>query len=149
MRILSICLSALALSNVTGFAQISAPNSRVSSTSLAANGGVVITGSAGGVGWAYAGEFMERGYDVVICDVKDCTTAAAALIQKHPTGGKVFHTKCDVSDSASVAKLVDFAKENLGTVTQWINNAGVNGGRRALVDVSYAQVEMVVKVSEI
>jgi len=147
MRILSICVAALALSNVTGFAPISAPNSRVSSTSLAANGGVVITGSAGGVGWAYAGEFMERGYDVVICDVRDCTTAAAALKQKHPNGGQVFHTKCDVSDSASVAKLSDFAKKNLGTVTQWINNAGVNGGRRALVDVTVEQVEMVVKVN--
>jgi len=146
MRILSLCLSALALSNVTGFAPISAPNSRPSSTSLFANGGVVITGSAGGVGWAYAGEFMERGYDVVICDVKDCTVAAAALEKKHK-GAKVFHTKCDVSDSKSVAALAEFAKKNLGTVTHWINNAGVNGGRRALTEVPISQVEMVVKVN--
>jgi NAD(P)-dependent dehydrogenase (short-subunit alcohol dehydrogenase family) len=32
------------------------------------DGGVVITGS-GGVGFAYAGRFMDRGCDVVICDV--------------------------------------------------------------------------------
>lgn len=146
MRIIGLCLSALALSNVNGFAPNSAANSRPSSTSLFANGGVVITGSAGGVGWAYAGEFMDRGYDVVICDVKDCTAAAAALEQKHK-GAKVFHTQCDVSDSDSVQKLADFAKENLGTVTHWINNAGVNGGRRALTDVPISQVELVVKVS--
>jgi len=107
---------------------------------------VVITGSAGGVGWAYAGEFMDRGCDVVICDVKDCTVASAALEQKHK-GGKVFHTQCDVSDSESVQNLAKFAKENLGTVTHWINNAGVNGGRRDLRDVSYSQVELVVKVN--
>jgi len=146
MRTFSFCLSALALSSVAGFAPISAPNSRPSSTSLFANGGVVITGSAGGVGWAYAGEFMDRGCDVVICDVKDCTVAAAALEQKHK-GGKVFHTQCDVSDSESVQNLAKFAKENLGTVTHWINNAGVNGGRRDLRDVSYSQVELVVKVN--
>jgi chlorophyll(ide) b reductase len=146
MLIFSFCLSALALSGVAGFAPISAPNSRPSSTSLSANGGVVITGSAGGVGWAYAGEFMDRGYDVVICDVKDCAVAAAALEQKHK-GGKVFHTQCDVSDSESVQNLAKFAKENLGTVTHWINNAGVNGGRRDLRDVSFSQVELVVKVS--
>lgn len=146
MRSFSFCLSALALSSVAGFAPISAPNSHPSSTSLFANGGVVITGSAGGVGWAYAGEFMDRGCDVVICDVKDCTVAAAALEQKHK-GGKVFHTQCDVSDSESVQNLAKFAKENLGTVTHWINNAGVNGGRRDLRDVSYSQVELVVKVS--
>lgn len=146
MRSFSFCLSALALSSVAGFAPISAPNSSPSSTSLFANGGVVITGSAGGVGWAYAGEFMDRGYDVVICDVKDCTVAAAALEQKHK-GGKVFHTQCDVSDSESVQNLAKFAKENLGTVTHWINNAGVNGGRRDLRDVSISQVELVVKVN--
>lgn len=41
------------------------------------DGGVVITGSAGGVGFAYA----DRGYDVVICDVKDCSTAAKTLAE--------------------------------------------------------------------
>lgn len=146
MRILSLCLSGLALSSVNGFAPNSAQTSRQSSTSLFANGGVVITGSAGGVGWAYAGEFMDRGYDVVICDVKDCTVAAAALEQKHK-GAKVYHTQCDVSDSESVQNLAQFAKDNLGTVTHWINNAGVNGGRRALSDVPISQVELVVKVS--
>lgn len=149
MRILSLCLSGLALSNVVnGFApnSMSSSSSSASTTSLFANGGVVITGSAGGVGWAYAGQFMDRGYDVVICDVKDCATAAAALERDHK-GGKVYHTQCDVSDSESVQNLAQFAKDNLGTVTHWINNAGVNGGRRALTDVSISQVELVVKVN--
>ena len=109
-------------------------------------GGVVITGSAGGVGFAYAGEFMDRGYDVVICDVKDCNSAAKALESRHPNG-KVFHTKCDVSDAKDVENLGKLAKEKLGTINYWINNAGVNGGRRALRDVPVSQVEMVVKVN--
>eukprot|EP00591_Stephanopyxis_turris_P009897 CAMPEP_0195517944 /NCGR_PEP_ID=MMETSP0794_2-20130614/11838_1 /TAXON_ID=515487 /ORGANISM="Stephanopyxis turris, Strain CCMP 815" /LENGTH=332 /DNA_ID=CAMNT_0040646829 /DNA_START=152 /DNA_END=1150 /DNA_ORIENTATION=- len=108
--------------------------------------GVVITGAAGGVGYAYAGEFMDRGFDVVICDVKDCTPAANALTQAHPNG-RVFATQCDVGDASSVEKLGAFAKSNLESVKYWINNAGVNGGRRALREVPTNQVELVVKVN--
>lgn len=107
----------------------------------------MITGSAGGVGYAYAGEFMKNGYNVVICDVKDCTAAAKSLTSQYPNGGKVFHTNCDVSDSKSVEKLGKFAQDKLGTIKYWINNAGVNGGRRALMDVPINQVELVVKVN--
>ena len=110
------------------------------------DGGVVITGSAGGVGFAYAGEFMDRGYDVVICDVKDCTTAAKALSARHPNGN-VYHTKCDVSDASSCEKLGQFAKNKLGNIGYWINNAGINGGRRALSELTMSQVETVVKVN--
>ena len=105
-----------------------------------------MTGAAGGVGFAYAGEFMDRGYDVVICDVKDCSTAAKALTARHPNG-RVFHTKCDVSDSKSVEKLGEFAKKKLGRIGYWINNAGINGGRRALMEVPMNTVETVVKVN--
>ncbi|KAL3782772.1 hypothetical protein HJC23_003093 [Cyclotella cryptica] len=110
------------------------------------DGGVVITGSAGGVGFAYAGEFMDRGYDVVICDVKDCSAAAKALTARHPTG-RVFYTKCDVSDAKSCEDLGKFAKEKLGNIGYWINNAGINGGRRALTELTMQQVETVVKVN--
>lgn len=132
--------------SVSAFAPLS--SSRPASSSLRAmpDGGVVITGGAGGVGFAYAGEFMDRGYDVVICDVKDCSAAASALKKKHPNG-KVFHTKCDVSSSVDVEKLGQFAVKNLQKVGYWINNAGINGGRRELRDVPISQVEAVVKVN--
>jgi len=126
---------------------VSTSLSMASSTITEGNGGgVVVTGAAGGVGFAYAGEFMDRGYDVVICDVKDCSIAAKALTARHPNG-RVFHTKCDVSDAKSVEKLGEFAKKNLGTIGYWINNAGINGGRRALMDVPMNTVELVVKVN--
>jgi chlorophyll(ide) b reductase len=150
--ITSILLAlALALSFTNAFAP--PPSSSFlarpeSSTSINAmpDGGVVITGSAGGVGFAYAGEFMDRGYDVVICDVKDCRTAAKALAARHPNG-RVFHTQCDVSDASSCEKLGAFAKEKLGNIGYWINNAGINGGRRALSELTMKQVETVVKVN--
>jgi chlorophyll(ide) b reductase len=121
-------------------------SSSSSALHMTTGGGVVITGGAAGVGFAYAGEFMDRGYNVVICDVKDSSNAAAALTKRHPNG-KVFHTKCDVSSSPDVEKLGTFAQEKLGTIGYWINNAGINGGRRDLRDVPISQVEAVVKVN--
>jgi chlorophyll(ide) b reductase len=146
---LSITVASLALFGANAFAPsgpVGRSSMQTSSALSMSAGGVVITGSAGGVGFAYAGEFMDRGYDVVICDVRDCTSAASALESRHPNG-KVYHTKCDVSDADAVAKLGEFAKKNLGTINHWINNAGINGGRRDLRDVPMEQVELVIKVN--
>ena len=121
------------LSAVSAFAPITtnvrqATSTVASASSTALNGakpGVVITGGAGGVGFAYAGEFMERGYDVVICDVQDCSSAAKALQDRHGgNGAQIFHTKCDVSSVKDVEKLGEFAQKSLGTIGHWINNAG-------------------------
>jgi chlorophyll(ide) b reductase len=110
--------------------------------------GIVITGGAGGVGYAYADSFMARGHWVVICDVKDPSEAVAALRAKHKGGlGKVDGCVCDVSDSASVEMLGEFAKEKLGTIHYWINNAGINGGRRPFTTVPTRTIEAVVKVN--
>lgn len=112
--------------------------------------GVVITGGAGGVGYAYADEFVRRGHYVVICDVKDPTAAVTAIREKHAgtgTVGAIHGTVCDVSDSESVEALAEFAKEKIGVVHYWINNAGINGGRRPFSDVPTKVVETVVKVN--
>lgn len=148
MKYLTHLVLALAPSLSGAFAPPSSSGAARPASALNAmpDGGVVITGSAGGVGFAYAGEFMDRGYDVVICDVKDCAPAAAALTARHPNGN-VFHTKCDVSDPSDCEALGEFAKEKLGNIGYWINNAGINGGRRALTELSMKQVETVVKVN--
>eukprot|EP00747_Dinoflagellata_sp_TGD_P192286 gnl/TRDRNA2_/TRDRNA2_56916_c0_seq1.p1 gnl/TRDRNA2_/TRDRNA2_56916_c0~~gnl/TRDRNA2_/TRDRNA2_56916_c0_seq1.p1 ORF type:complete len:434 (+),score=78.58 gnl/TRDRNA2_/TRDRNA2_56916_c0_seq1:97-1398(+) len=109
--------------------------------------GVVITGGANGVGWAYADSFMKRGHSVVICDIQDPAEAVAALQRKHnASSAKAYGCVTDVSDAASVQKLGEFAKENLGTVHYWINNAGINGGRRPFTTLSTSTIENVVKV---
>jgi len=110
--------------------------------------GVVITGGAGGVGYAYADTLMRMGHWVVICDIKDPDAAVAALREKHAGGiGRVYGTVCDVSSASSVEALGQFAKDSIGTVHYWINNAGINGGRRPFTTLSTGAVEAVVKVN--
>lgn len=109
-------------------------------------GGVVITGGAGGVGFAYADEFLQRGHRVVICDVKDPAPAVQALQDRYPDGS-IYGTTCDVSDIESVGGLVKFVKDKIGTVHYWINNAGINGGRRRFTEVKTSTIEAVVKIN--
>merc|ERR1719214_488398 len=86
--------------------------------------GVVVTGGANGVGFAYADSFMKRGHSVVICDIKDPGAAVAALQKKYEgSSAKIYGTITDVSDAASVEKLGEFAKNSLGTIHYWITNA--------------------------
>lgn len=109
--------------------------------------GVVVTGGAAGVGYAYADEFLRRGHQVVICDVKDCSQALAALKHKHGESAEIYGTICDVSSIESINALIEFTKEKIGFVHYWINNAGINGGRRRFTELSQEMVEAVVKVN--
>ena len=151
-----------ALAQITlGFAALSggslrAPQSSSSSSSSRsavsaiemATRGVVITGGAAGVGYAYADVLVREGHWVVICDVKPCDTAVDAIRKKHEGGiGKIFGTACDVSKAEDVEKLGQFAKESIGTIHYWINNAGINGGRRPFTTLSTSTVEAVVRVN--
>jgi len=122
-------------------------SSRLGDISMATRG-VVITGGAGGVGYAYADTLMREGHWVVICDVKDPTAAVESLRAKHPDGiGRVHGTVCDVSSAESVEALGQFAKDKLGTIHHWINNAGINGGRRPFTSLNTNTVEAVVRVN--
>ena len=110
--------------------------------------GAVVTGGANGVGYAYADSFMKRGHSVVICDIKDPASAVAALQQKYEgSGAKVYGCVTDVSDASSVEQLGEFAKANLGTIHHWINNAGINGGRRPFTSLTTSTLEAVVNVN--
>ena len=83
---------------------------------------------------------------MVICDVKDPEPAVMALRQKHGGGlGRIYGCTTDVSSAESVGALAQFAKEQIGTVHYWINNAGINGGRRPFTSLSTQTVEAVVK----
>ena len=89
-----------------------------------------MTGGAAGVGYAYADEFVSRGHKVMICDIVDPQAAVASIKAKHGKDAQIFGERCDVSETKSVRELAAAAQSKLGKVHYWINNAGINGGRR-------------------
>eukprot|EP00238_Polyblepharides_amylifera_P012446 CAMPEP_0196581848 /NCGR_PEP_ID=MMETSP1081-20130531/35951_1 /TAXON_ID=36882 /ORGANISM="Pyramimonas amylifera, Strain CCMP720" /LENGTH=374 /DNA_ID=CAMNT_0041902225 /DNA_START=121 /DNA_END=1245 /DNA_ORIENTATION=+ len=109
-------------------------------------GGVVVTGGAGGVGFAMAREFASQGYSVVICDISEerVQAAASTLGKEHPSID-VTGVQCDVGEIEAVKALKAVVSDKLGgQLVAWINNAGTNGGRVPLIDLPANKVTQVV-----
>jgi len=84
----------------------------------------LVTGGASGMGLATAQAFAEAGAAVVLADFKEDAVKAAA--QKLVAAGhKAFAVRCDVSDDALVAAIVDRTVAEFGRLDAAFNNAGV------------------------
>ena len=84
----------------------------------------LVTGAASGMGLATAQAFAEAGAAVVLADFwEDVVTAEAQKLVYR--GHKAVAVRCDVSDDAQVAAMVDRAVAEFGRVDAAFNNAGV------------------------
>ena len=81
----------------------------------------VITGAAGGIGFAYARRFLAEGARVVVADVAD----AAAAAEKLDASGRALGVRTDVSDADSVRAMVDAAVGRFGRIDVLVNNAAL------------------------
>jgi NAD(P)-dependent dehydrogenase (short-subunit alcohol dehydrogenase family) len=80
----------------------------------------LVTGASKGIGFEIAREFAKRGARVVLCSrKKSAAQRAADLIH-----GVVLAEQLDITDAASVRKLVASVKERYGRVDILANNAG-------------------------
>lgn len=87
-----------------------------------AHAGVVVTGAAGGIGFAMAQRFVQDGARVVVNDVDaDACHAAAQELGCHAAPG-------DAASTAGVRSLLSAAREHLDEVDLFCANAGVELG---------------------
>jgi NAD(P)-dependent dehydrogenase (short-subunit alcohol dehydrogenase family) len=84
----------------------------------------LVTGAAAGMGLATAQAFAEAGAAVVLADVNE-TAVKAAAEQLVAAGHQALAVRCDVSDDAQVAAMVDGAVAAFGRLDAAFNNAGV------------------------
>lgn len=84
--------------------------------------GVVVTGSAGGIGRALAARLIAEGARVVVNDLDPAATRTAGdELGAHAIPG-------DAASEAGIASLVAAAGEHLGQVDAWFANAGIVRG---------------------
>src|SRR5689334_23608822 len=84
----------------------------------------LVTGAASGMGLATAKAFAEAGAAIVLADFKE-EAAKAAARELAAAGRKAIAVRCDVSDDAQVAAMVDRTVAAFGRLDAAFNNAGV------------------------
>ena len=85
---------------------------------------VVITGAARGLGAAYARECAARGARLLLTDI-DAAALAAFADDLRSRGAVVHAVSGNVADPVFGDAIVDACARNLGQVSGWVNNAGV------------------------
>ncbi|WP_328309503.1 SDR family oxidoreductase [Actinomycetospora sp. NBC_00405] len=84
----------------------------------------LVTGAAGGIGFAVCRRLAAAGAPVALLDRDaEAVEAAAATVREH--GGTAVAVPADVTDAAAVEKAVDAAEEALGPLDTLVNVAGV------------------------
>jgi NAD(P)-dependent dehydrogenase (short-subunit alcohol dehydrogenase family) len=88
---------------------------------------IVITGSAHGIGYGLAHEFLARGCQVVISGRKpaDLESALNKLVALHGPD-RAIARRCDVTDFDQLQALWQAAVQQFGAVDVWINNAAIS-----------------------
>jgi NAD(P)-dependent dehydrogenase (short-subunit alcohol dehydrogenase family) len=85
---------------------------------------VIITGSGGGLGRAYALAFSAEGANVVVNDIR-LDAAEAVVGEIISNGGKAIANSDDITTTATAQRIVDDAVAVFGEVHVLVNNAGV------------------------
>ena len=84
---------------------------------------VIVTGAAGGIGYAIAERFVAEGASVMIADIDQARGEKAAQTLS-ATGKALFH-KTNVANHAEVESLVAAALAAFGRIDVLVNNAGI------------------------
>jgi len=106
----------------------------------------LVTGAASGMGLATARAFAEAGAAVVLADFRE--DAVKAKVQKLVASGhKAIGVRCDVSDDAQVAAMVDRTVAEFGRIDAAFNNAGVMAHIAATADSTREEWDRVIGIN--
>ncbi len=102
-------------------------------------GVAVITGAGRptGIGFATARALAADGWPVLLSDLE----LDDALLAGLPAGAEAATLAADVTDSAQVEALAEFALERWGAIGAWVNNAGAMLGAGPIAEVADADWE--------
>lgn len=104
-----------------------------------------VTGAASGIGLALARTFLDRGMNVMMCDVEQAALQAAAhSLSNH--GDRVAHVLADVSVGEALQDAAARTFDRFGKVHVLCNNAGVSRGGR-VEEISLGDWDWVIGVN--
>jgi len=105
----------------------------------------VVTGAGGGVGRAVVLKLAAAGWDVALVGrTNESLQETIRLGRSQSTKTKLVAFTCDIADEASVNKMADAVRKELGDPSVVVNNAGINLKKRHFKDVSNEDYRRVV-----
>ena len=105
----------------------------------------VVTGAGGGVGRAVVLKLAAAGWDVALVGrTNESLQETIRLGRSQSTKTKLVAFTCDIADEASVNKMADAVRKELGDPSAVVNNAGINLKKRHFKDVSNEDYRRVV-----
>ena len=107
---------------------------------------VIVTGSGGGIGEGIAKRLAEEGAQVVVNDINREAGERVAQ-QIRGAGGKASFFAADVTKSADMKALVDFAVKQCGKLDVMVNNAGWTHRNRPALEVSEEEFDRVYAIN--
>jgi NAD(P)-dependent dehydrogenase (short-subunit alcohol dehydrogenase family) len=106
----------------------------------------LITGASSGIGRATAESFAAKGASVVLAARREDELATLANKIKDQ-GGKATFVTTDVSVARDVGRMVTHALETFGRLDYAVNNAGVEGPFRSIVDLTNEEWDQVIDIN--
>jgi len=92
---------------------------------------VLITGAGSGIGRLTAVGFAKLGSKLVLWDVnREGNEETARLVRER--GARAFTFSCDITDREAVYRAAEKVRQDVGTVTILVNNAGIVSGKSIL-----------------
>ena len=85
----------------------------------------IVTGAASGLGKAIAAAFVTQGASVYLCDINETLVNSTALELAEKGPGRAISALGDVSNEASMHRVVEQATSLTGKLDILINNAGL------------------------
>lgn len=107
---------------------------------------VGVTGAAGtgGIGFAIAKKFLQRGAEVFICDLKEAALREAEKALRPYGETRVYRT--DVSDEAEVEEMFRAVRADYGKLDVFVNNAGIYP-QKLLCEMTREEWDLVMNVN--
>jgi 2-deoxy-D-gluconate 3-dehydrogenase len=105
----------------------------------------VVTGSGQGLGKWIALGLAEAGADILVADLVS-KNAEQTTKEIQEIGRKSIFMALDVADTDAVGRMMELAKDELGSLDILVNNAGVNVHKKAL-DITPEDFDFIVRVN--
>jgi len=95
----------------------------------------IVTGGYQGIGRGIAEGLAEAGSDVVIC-ARNYDRCVDACSEIEKLGVKTLPIRCDISKTEEVKNLVSETVKEMGRINILVNNAGVGGSEKPVLEMS-------------